>query len=338
MVQRRMKMILTVPPLAKFQPLSDNPVVESVRLNTNLNIDYTPEQILNHVRQEAGLKPVWIDLKTRQLRIEDYNVRFLRDKEIHSIKLSHKIQVNRPVDVYTDNAQYRGRIVDLLNEDTILVECSSEKRQGLPLPSQGQVGIRPGMSLNILDPSLVVKGFLTDRDQEYIEAARNLGMGNFMLSFVEQESDITDVLTLSPRARIIAKIESKKGLEFIDQVYPRYKSRVDLMAARGDLYTELEKPHYIIGACKIIIKANPRAVFASRMLESLANLDETPKCSELFDVYCGILMGYNRFMIGDDIARGKESAQASIGLLKALSEEYSSSTNSFFGFSGGASK
>ncbi|VVB78019.1 Pyruvate kinase [uncultured archaeon] len=322
MTKRRIRMVLTVPPLAKFKSLADSYIVESVRLNTTQRLKETPLEILTHVRSEADLKPVWIDLKARQLRVDDYNVKFLRDKELHYITLSHKISVTKPAEVYTDNAHYRGQIIDLLNDNVLVVEGSVERKIGIPLPLQGQIGIRPGMSVNITDPSLVIQGYLTNKDKEYIEAGKSLGMNNFMLSFVEKESDITDLLSIDPKARIIAKIESKKGLEFIDTVYPKYKNRIDLMAARGDLYTEVDQPDHVIAACKKIIKSNPRAVMASRMLESLSNIDEIPRCAELFDVYCGILMGYNRFMIGDDVARGKESAKAAIGLFKAISENY----------------
>ena len=322
MAKRRIKMILTVPPLARFRSLAENPVVESIRLNTTLPIDTPIEGILSNVKSEAGTKPVWIDLKTRQLRIAGYRVNFLRDKEIHYIALSHKIKLNMPSEVFIDNANYIGTAIDLIKKSMLVVEGSVEKRRGLPLPAQGQVGIRPGMSVNILSPSLEIEGFLTKKDRRYIESGKQLGMNNLMLSFVENESDIAEILNINPSAKIVAKIESQKGLDFIDQIYPKYSKRMDLMAARGDLYTELEKPDRIIDACKKIIKANPRAIFASRMLESLANVENTPRCSELFDVYCGMLMGYKRFLIGDDICTKKDSVESALGLFKVLREKY----------------
>jgi len=178
------------------------------------------------------------------------------------------------------------------------------------------------MSVNILSPSLEIDGFFTDKDKRYIEEAKKLGMHNFMLSFVEKESDITDLLNLDKDAKIIAKIESKKGLDFVDNVYSKYRGEVDLMAARGDLYTELDRPDEIIGACKKIIKADSNAIYASRMLESLSNLDEIPRCSELFDVYSGLLMGYKRFLLGDDVCSKKASTNAALNIFRELKEEY----------------
>jgi hypothetical protein len=322
MIKKEIKMILTVPPLAKFKNIAENPLVESIRLNTTLPLESPLEDILSNVRSEAGTKPVWIDLKTRQLRIASYDIRFLKDKEIHSINLSHKIKLDIPSDIFIDNANYIGQAIDLVHDKILIIESSVEKRKGIPLPEQGQVGIRPGMSVNIINPSLIIDGYLTEKDKKYIEAGKKLGMNNFMLSFVEQESDIADLLDINPKANIIAKIESKKGLEFVDTIYSKYNGKINLMAARGDLYTELDRPDNIIDACKKIIKANPKAIFASRMLESLVNLDEIPRCAELFDVYCGMLMGYKRFLVGDDICSKKDSANAALGLFKTLKEKY----------------
>ena len=46
------------------------------------------------------------------------------------------------------------------------------------------------------------------------------------------------------------------------------------MAARGDLYVEVDRPHLILNAMEKIIKADPNAIAASRMLNSLKNTVE----------------------------------------------------------------
>ena len=94
------------------------------------------------------------------------------------------------------------------------------------------------------------------------------------------------------------------------------------MAARGDLYVEVDRPDQVIDACAEIINADPNAVFASRMFESLKDIDKMPKCQDLFDVYCGMLMGYKRFMIGDDVCLSEGSVRAAIGLFDVLASKY----------------
>lgn len=323
------KLILTVPAHASFADLAREPSVEGVRVNTTIPVKLSLEDTLTHLLEEASGKDVWIDLKCRQLRITEYNVEILQDKEIHYIDLSHEIKVNTPTEVMLDNGRILGKITDVIKDKRLVIPSSTERREGLPLPGQGEIGIRRGMSVTILDPSLVVKGYLTDRDKEYIEAARKLGIHNYMLSFLERNQDIADVLSLDKEAQIIGKIESPAGMEFVSRVFPKYtnilsrfRDRIHLMAARGDLYIQLPKPHEIIGACKQIIKADSRAIMASRIFESLADPDAMPKSQDFSDVYCAMQMGYRRFMLGDDVCRNKDSVIAAIRIFDLLSEEH----------------
>lgn len=322
MANKDIKLIITVPPFARFNDIAQDPTIESVRLNTTLSLDDPFETILRHVKTEAGNKDVWVDLKCRQLRISEYNVQFLREKEIHYVRLSHKIQVNTPTEIWVDNGNFIAEVEKVIDGDKLIVPSSTERKKGLPLTGQGKVGIRPGMAINILDPSLVIEGYLTDKDKKYVDAAKKQGMHNFMLSFVEKESDITDLLAIDPDAKIRAKIESKNGLDFVRNIYPKYRKLINLIAARGDGYIEVEKPDKIIDFCEQIIKYDPNAVFASRMFESLKNPQKMPKCQDLFDIYCGMLMGYKRFLIGDDICRNKVSVKSAIGLFDVLAEKY----------------
>jgi len=317
-----MKLILTVPAYAIFGKIAESPVVESVRLNTTLPVKIPLEDVLANIKEQAEPKDVWIDLKCRQLRITGYNVQIFNDGEIHYIDLSHKIQVDTPTKMWIDDGNFIGNITGILNGNRLVVPSSVERKKGLPLANQGEIGIRPSMSINILDPSLKIDGYLTDKDKEYIEAAKKTGLHNYMLSYVEQKSDITDVLKLDPDAKIVAKIESKKGLGFVRKIYPKYKDKVNLMAARGDLYVELDKPDLIIDSCEEIINADPQAMFASRLLESVKDVDKIPKCQDLFDVYCGMKMGYKRFLLGDDICSNRISVQSAIGLFDEIRQKY----------------
>ena len=75
-----------------------------------------------------------------------------------------------------------------------------------------------------------------------------------------------------------------------------------LMAARGDLYIEVEKPHKILGAARQIVDADPKAIAASRLLGSLTH-NYSPSCPDLTDIGFLLEIGYRHFMVGDDIGR-----------------------------------
>ncbi|MBU0666030.1 MAG: pyruvate kinase [Nanoarchaeota archaeon] len=320
--QKQIGLILTVPPLARFEDIIKDPVVEAVRINTTHEVNQDLDYLLESIKEQAGLKKAWIDLKCRQLRVTDYNVEIRRGEEIHKIGLSQKIELNLPTEAIFDDGNFYANIVALENENTLIIPSSLEKKTGLQLPTRTNMGIRPGMSINITDPSLKIKGYLTKKDEAYIEASKKAGIHTFMLSYVEEESDITDFLALDPDAELIAKIESPKGIEFVKNIYPKYKDKVHLMAARGDLYVELAQPHLILKACEDIINADKDAILASRMLQSLRKPEKMPASQDIFDLYSGMLMGYYRFMTGDEVSFRKDSTMSVIGLFDAVKKIY----------------
>lgn len=317
-----MGLIITLPPFGNFQSIIDEPIIEAVRVNTTLPTKFSLEERVLNAKNQACGKPTWIDLKCRQLRIEEYWTHFLNDKEYNHMKLNHKIKVNLPTEACFDNGNYSGKIIELKDLDTIIIESSVEKRSGIPLPGQGEVGIRPGMSVTILDKSLEVEGYLTERDKKYIKIANNNGIHTFMPSFVQKESDVTDILTLDPKAQLLVKIEDEPGLDFVRNIYPRYRKRINLIAARGDGYLQVSMPDRIIDFCEAIIHADKNAIFASRILQSVRNPKKIPECSDIFDLYAGKLMDYKRFMLGDDLCTNKLSMGAAVGLFQVINSKY----------------
>ena len=94
-----------------------------------------------------------------------------------------------------------------------------------------------------------------------------------------------------------------------------------LMAARGDLYVELSKPHEIIDAVETILKKDKDAIVASRLFNSFSHSLE-PTCSDISDVDNLLRMGYKTFMLGDDICMRRESLLSALNLFSAMAERY----------------
>jgi pyruvate kinase len=176
--------------------------------------------------------------------------------------------------------------------------------------------IGPGESVNIPDASLQVQDYFTQTDIKYIEACKKIEFHNYMLSFVEKQEDVDALYQLDEKAEIIAKIESKKGLDFVGD------SDVRLMAARGDLYVELKMPHHVINALEKIIAKNKNAVAASRIFSSLADNYE-PSCADIGDADNLLRMGYRTFMLGDEICMQRDSIISALNLFGAISAKYS---------------
>ena len=146
---------------------------------------------------------------------------------------------------------------------------------------------------------------------------RESGMNKVMLSYVESPADIQSVKDILPDAEIVLKIESKRGLVFANQ----YKNTMgQLMAARGDLYIEVLRPHNIINALQSIIQADPNAIVASRILDSLVH-SPIPSSADISDAAYLIKAGYRSFMFGDLICLQKETILEGLNLLKAIGSQ-----------------
>jgi pyruvate kinase len=278
-------------------------MTKGLRLNTVMPIADSLEDTLkrlNDEAQSAGGKELWIDLKCRQLRVEGYWV-----PPYTEVKLSHTITVKTPVQAYFSDGRETATIVKVDGNRLIMLEGPRRV-------------IGPGESVNIPDQSLTIDGYLTDTDKRYIEAGVKTGLRNYMLSFVEKEEDIAALGEYIPGANIVAKIESQKGMQYVQN---EWNSSSRLMAARGDLYVELKLPHEVIDAVETIVRKDPQAIVASRIFNSLSASLE-PSCADIGDVDNLMRMDYKTLMLGDDICMNRNSVVSGLNLLAAMREKY----------------
>jgi pyruvate kinase len=295
-----MKTIVTIPPYAPFiDEVVRHPAVEGLRLNVVMPVKDSLEDVLRRLDDKTKKygKDFWVDLKCRQLRVKTFGV-----PPFTEIELTHNIEVNTPVTAYFSGGREYATVLK--------VDCNRLIMQEGPKRVVG-----PGESVNIPDDSLKINGFFTDADLKYIEAMKKNDMHNYMLSFVEKKEDIDELMKLDKAANIIAKIESKKGLEYADE------SDVRLMAARGDLFVELKMPHEVIGACERIITKDENAIAASRIFDSLVESYE-PSCADVGDADNLMRMGYRHFMLGDEICMRRDSIISGLNLFAAMSKKY----------------
>ena len=178
--------------------------------------------------------------------------------------------------------------------------------------------VGPGEAVNIPHHSLQIEGNLTDTDKGYIEAAVKTGMHSYMLSFVESQNDVEELKKLDSAAKVVAKIESRKGLEYVAN---DWKGEPRLMAARGDLFIELQMPHHIIPALEAILAKDKTAIAASRIFPSLAYSLE-PASQDIGDADNLLRMGYRTLMFGDDVCMQRDSIISGLNLLKAMAARY----------------
>ncbi len=300
-------LIVTLPPYASFaEEVAAHPTVTGLRLNTVMPIkgfDGTPatSRALDPVlgRLSSLGKPLWVDLKGRQLRVASAAI-----PPFTEVRLTHAIRAKTPCDAFFDDGRIHARVLEIDGDRLILAD--SPRRL-----------VGPGESVNIVDDSLEVSGTLTETDHAYLEALRRIGKTRVMLSFVESAADVAEVRELLPGAELICKIESRRGLAFAREQGPRHGR---LMAARGDLYVEVGPPHRVLNALRDVIQADPDAIVASRLLGSLAR-HPVPEENDITDVAFLLALGYRTFMLGDEVCLREDSLLAAVNLFSAIVTE-----------------
>ncbi len=292
------RVIVTVPPYATFlEEVAAHPIVDGLRLNTVMPIQGGPGPVLERL---AGLgKRLYVDLKGRQLRVVEAAV-----PPYTAIRVSHRVSVRTPVDAWLDAGRERARVL-AVDGDRLILEDGPRRVVG------------PGESVNIVSPTLEIEGTLTETDRAYVEAARGLGLHDYMLSYVERAEDVEEVRALDPKARVVLKIESVRG---IDLARSAHATLGRLMAARGDLYVEVLQPHRVLAALRELIQADPEAIAASRILTSLA-FGDVPEEQDITDVAYLLSLGYRTLMLGDEVCLKRDSVLSALNLLEAIAGE-----------------
>jgi pyruvate kinase len=294
-----MNVIVTTPPYADFlAEVASHPIVRGFRLNTVMPLRETYREVLQ--RLSKFKQPVWVDLKGRQLRVVGAAI-----PPYTEVKLSHRIKVETPVDAYFSDGLERVRVAAVDGDRLILADGPRRL-------------VGPGETVNIMHPSLRIEGTLTETDKTYLAAMKELGMTKVMLSYVESIEDVDEVKSLLPNAEVILKIETQRGLNFAKQHGAKHGH---LMAARGDLFVEVIRPHKIASAVKTIIQADKDAIVASRILDSMA-ISPIPSSADIGDVAFLLEIGYRAFMLGDSVCLRRESALEALNFLEEIAKDY----------------
>lgn len=177
----------------------------------------------------------------------------------------------------------------------------------------------PGVNLNL--------PFISDIDKKDIEFAATHSCDYLALSFVNRKEDIEAARKIVEKAggdaRIIAKIESRMGIENIDEIV---MAADGVMVARGDLGVEVPMEELPVLQKSIIKKCRENGKFAIVATEMLASMYENPRPTraEVTDIANAVLDGTDCVMLSGETTVGKYPIQA----VKIMSRicEYTEST------------
>ncbi len=288
-------LIATLPPVhmeSLMQEMIAHPLICGVRYNIGGYSAYSPKETLEKIivlTEEHG-KKFWLDIKGRQLRIARWAI-----GSLGKITLNHRIEVDLPARVYFRGDDWSE--IKVVNGKTIFVD---------PLPKNA---VGEGQAINIHGENLKVHGYLTGDDRKYLNAAGELGVNRFMLSFVESMNDTREVEKILGEHGLedieeVFKIESPKGMELVrwlgeSHMLPTF---ISLMAARDDWFINTDPKPKILKDLQDLVKIDPNAILASHIFGGLERAGMVTM-ADLSDLYLMRQFGYKNFMLSDGISK-----------------------------------
>jgi pyruvate kinase len=294
------------PDFPHFAKFAKDSRVSGIRLNTAMTNPKELPGLLDYALSTAKDMPLYFDIKGRQLRIE----------EIYANPDRLELRLNHPIEVVTPTP-----VLFKAGADGALLNHIEDGGRKLVFRGGPQYNVVVGESLHVRHPSLKVGGPLfTDQQLAYLDIAKRAGIREYMLSYTGSLAEVEELRKQVGDAPITAKIEDAQGMRFVTDEYRRQPG-LNLLAARGDLFVEVSKPHDIVAATRRIVKADPDAIVGSRLLLSVTD-EAVPSCSDLFEIESLLSMGYRRFMFCDGLCLKQEPLDRAIAVLEATVRAY----------------
>jgi len=294
------------PSFPHFKRFANDSRITGIRLNSAMMSNPELDKELELIKSSHVRNPLFFDVKGRQMRVTEV----IPDKEKLIIKLNHPIAVKTPC-VVLFKAGADQALLDHLEDDG----------ETLVFDGGPRYKVVPGESLHIRDKSLEVKGnIFTPQELLKIEKVRAAGFNKYFLSYVEKQSDIDQFLELVGRdAEVWLKIESLPGMQFVTNEFKKRDNLV-LVAARGDLFVEVEQPHHMIQALRQIIAKDPEACVGSRLLLSVID-SPVPSCADLVEIAWLYDIGYRRMMLCDEICLKENLLASAVAVFNGIKHD-----------------
>ena len=273
--------------------------------------------IIREVRQKSG-KPLAImyDTKGPEFRtttIENGGTTLQKDDTIKMSKNCKKGN-NKEFGVNHNEAIDFIKLGDKVLIDNALLELEviDKKEDHVLLKALGNGKIQDHKTINVPSVDLNLD-FMSEIDREDITFAAKHACDYLALSFVNTREDVIEARKIIEKAGgdalIISKIESRKGIENINEIIEESDG---IMVARGDLGVDVPMEELPILQKNIIHKCREKGKFAIVATEMLASMYENPRPTraEVSDIANAILDGTDCVMLSGETTIGKYPIQA----------------------------
>ncbi len=283
-----------------------HPGIDGVRYNTGGDSPYAPKHILEIIKPliDRYQKAFYVDLEGRQMRVAHWT-----PQSRGVVTLNRDFDIELPGKIHFRRAGWFEIISALPEEKKIFFK---------PVRTKEEYYFGESQSVHVIAKNFEVRGYLGGLDYEYIQESVNLGIANFMLSFVEEWADVMEFEETYqacgrgrdlPKSNLVLKIESQKGIELVEKNSKRTLAEFQLMAARDDLFLGfVQKRNRILDALKLIVAKNPRAILASKIMMGLLEYPHELTLGDMTDIKLMSQFGYKHFMLADELTDCFEEA------------------------------
>lgn len=269
--------------------------------------------IIRSIENELG-KPVGIllDLQGPKLRIGKMSDNiFLQDGQNFRFDLNPDIgDINRAPLLHPEifSALVPGARL-LINDGKIAVrvlDCGVDFANTVVI-NGGALSSKKGV--NVPDVLLPVSA-MTEKDEQDLRFALDLGVDWIALSFVQKPEDVIHVKSIvQGRAGVMAKIEKPGAVRYLTEIFENSDA---VMVARGDLGVELpleDVPSLQREMVRMGHATGKPVVIATQMLESMIE-NPVPTRAEVSDVATAVYEGTDAIMLSAESAAGKFPVEA----------------------------
>ena len=305
---RPLKLVVTLwPSFPHFEEFASDDRISGIRLNSAMISSAELEQEVERLKKMKVTVPLYLDIKGRQLRVT----------EVFATASSFEVRLNHPIEVKTPTP-----VLFKAGAESALLGQVTEGGHRLIFDAPPRHGVVAGESLHIRDESLRVHGAqFTQVEREKIDRALQIGFRRFYLSYVESQQDVDEFRKLVGHDALVRlKIENKAGLNYVEQRFKK-EPNVSLVAARGDLFVEVDMPHEILSATKLIVDADPDACVGSRILLSTIS-SPVPSCVDFSELAWLYDIGYREMMLCDELCLKGELLSRAVNVFESFRQTY----------------
>ena len=320
---KKTKIICSMGPASSKEKVLEE-MVHSGMDCARINLSHSTEEdilktieLIRNVRKSTGTPiAIMYDTKGPEFRTLNFVNGGIKIKENDTIKMQKKkclgnkdkFSVNHP------EAIDKLKVGDHVLIDNALLDLEVIKKGAgyVELKALNNGEIKNHKTINTPGVNLDLP-FISEVDRKDIEFAATHSCDYLALSFVNTKEDVKKARKIvedaGGDARIIAKIESRTGVENIEDIVDVADG---IMVARGDLGVEVPMEELPLIQKELIKKCRENGKFAIVATEMLASMYENPRPTraEVTDIANAVLDGTDCVMLSGETTVGKYPIQA----------------------------